>query len=67
MTALSKAVTELATAQKAEENRVAVEARAANEAALRKEWGADYERSLRWVSEGPSEGLAVSLKAGRGR
>lgn len=45
MTALSKAVTELATAQKAEENRVAVEARAANEAALRKEWGADYERN----------------------
>lgn len=43
MTALSKAVTELATAAKAEENRVAVEARAANEAALRKEWGADYE------------------------
>ncbi len=45
MTALSKAVTDLATAQRAEENRVAVEARAANEAALRKEWGADYERN----------------------
>jgi len=43
MTALSKAVSELAAATKAEENRVAVEARAANEAALRKEWGADYE------------------------
>jgi hypothetical protein len=43
MTALSKAVTELATAARVEENRVAVEARAANEAALRKEWGADYE------------------------
>jgi hypothetical protein len=43
MSALSKAVTELATAQKAEENRVAVAAREANEAALRKEWGADYE------------------------
>lgn len=43
MTALSKAVTDLAAATKAEENRVAVEARAANEAALRKEWGADYE------------------------
>lgn len=43
MGALARAVTELATAQKAEENRVAVEARAANEAALRKEWGADYE------------------------
>lgn len=45
MTALSKAVTELATAAKAEENRVAVAAREANEAALRKEWGADYERN----------------------
>lgn len=45
MTALSKAVTELAVAQKAEENRVAVAAREANEAALRKEWGADYERN----------------------
>ena len=45
MSALSKAVAELAGAQKAEENRVAVEARAANEAALRKEWGADYERN----------------------
>lgn len=43
MSALTKAVAELAGAQKAEENRVAVEARAANEAALRKEWGADYE------------------------
>jgi hypothetical protein len=43
MTALSKAVTELATAQKAEENRVALAAREANEAALRKEWGADFE------------------------
>lgn len=43
MTALSKAVSEMAGAAKAEENRVAVEARAANEAALRKEWGADYE------------------------
>ena len=43
MTALSKAVSELATAAKAEENRVAVAAREANEAALRKEWGADYE------------------------
>ncbi len=43
MTALSRAVSELATSAKAEENRVAVEARAANEAALRKEWGADYE------------------------
>lgn len=43
MTALSKAVTELATAQRAEENRVAVAAREANETALRKEWGADYE------------------------
>lgn len=43
MSALTKAVAELAGAQKAEENRVAVAARAANEAALRKEWGADYE------------------------
>lgn len=43
MTALSKAVAELAGAQIAEQNRVAVEARAANETALRKEWGADYE------------------------
>lgn len=43
MTALSKAVSELATAAKDEENRVAVAAREANEAALRKEWGADYE------------------------
>lgn len=43
MTALSKAVSELAGAAKAEENRVAVEGRAASEAALRKEWGADYE------------------------
>lgn len=43
MSALSKAVTELATAAKAEENRVALAAREANEAALRKEWGADYE------------------------
>jgi hypothetical protein len=45
MTALSKAVSELAGAQKAEENRVAVAAREANEASLRKEWGADYERN----------------------
>jgi hypothetical protein len=43
MTALSKAVSEMAGAAKAEENRVAVESRAANEAALRKEWGADFE------------------------
>lgn len=40
---ITKVVTELATAAKAEENRVAVEARAASEAALRREWGADYE------------------------
>lgn len=43
MTALSKAVTDLAKAAKDEENRVAVAAREANEAALRKEWGADYD------------------------
>ncbi|PDT71730.1 hypothetical protein CO683_00800 [Bradyrhizobium ottawaense] len=43
MTALSKAVSELAAAAKAEENRVAVAAREANEAALRKEWGADFD------------------------
>lgn len=43
MQALTKTVTELANAQKAEENRVALAAREANEAALRKEWGADYE------------------------
>ena len=40
---ITKVVSELAQAAKNEENRVAVEARAANEAALRKEWGADYE------------------------
>lgn len=40
---ITKVVAELATAAKAEENRVAVEARAASEAALRREWGADYE------------------------
>lgn len=43
MTAMSKAVSEMAAAQRAEENRVAVAAREANEAALRKEWGADYD------------------------
>jgi hypothetical protein len=43
MTAMSKAVAEMAQAAKAEENRVAVAAREANEATLRKEWGADYE------------------------
>lgn len=43
MTAMSKAVAELANAAKAEENRVAVAAREANEAQLRKEWGADYD------------------------
>jgi hypothetical protein len=43
MTAMSKAVAEMAQAAKAEENRVAVAAREANEAALRKEWGADFD------------------------
>jgi hypothetical protein len=40
---ITKAVSELAASQKAEENRVALAAREANEATLRKEWGADYE------------------------
>ncbi|MFK4647216.1 hypothetical protein ABIF96_005790 [Bradyrhizobium ottawaense] len=43
MAGISKAVAEMAQAAKDEENRVAVAAREANEAALRKEWGADYE------------------------
>jgi len=50
MTALSKAVSELAGAAKAEENRVAVAAREANEAALRKEWGADYDANKNLAS-----------------
>jgi hypothetical protein len=43
MTALSKAVSDMAVAQEAERNRVAVAAREANEASLRKEWGADFD------------------------
>jgi hypothetical protein len=43
MAGISKAVAEMAQAAKAEENRVAVAAREANEASLRKEWGADYD------------------------
>jgi hypothetical protein len=43
MAALSKTVTALATAQMDEQNRVAIEGRASAEAALRKEWGADYD------------------------
>lgn len=45
-TAVSKAVHELAVAQLNEQNRVAVEARTNNEAALKKEWGADYEGNV---------------------
>lgn len=43
MAGISKAVSEMAQAAKDEENRVAVASREANEASLRKEWGADYD------------------------
>ncbi|MCK1367630.1 hypothetical protein [Bradyrhizobium sp. 62] len=68
MTALSKAVTELATAAKAEENRVALAGREAADAALRKELGADYNAqegtwqarsSGIWRNQEPSRGVGV--------
>jgi hypothetical protein len=43
MAGISKAVAEMAQAAKDEENRVAVAAREANEASLRKEWGSDFD------------------------
>lgn len=43
MTALSKAVSELATAQRDEQNRVAIAGREAADASLRKEMGSEYE------------------------
>lgn len=44
--AVTKAVADLAQAQVAEQNRVAVQARDAAQTALRKEWGADYDGNL---------------------